>query len=122
MSRLTANEVINSMTGFEERILEKVVGKGIDHMAAEGDSLLMIRSTAAMLKAREAAAGAPTSEREFRAAYQEIQAMPRNDLSELFEVEENEPFEDEPVTEQGKDDSGPGETQPSSLSSASEQD
>jgi hypothetical protein len=122
MSRLTANEVISSMTGFEERIIEKVVGKGIDHMAADGDSLLMIRSTAAMLKAREAAAGAPTSEREFRAAYQEIQAMPRDDLSEIFETEEDEPFPDEPVTDQGKDDSELGQTPPSSPPSVSEQD
>lgn len=121
MSRLTANEVINSLTGFEEMIIEKVTGKGIDHMAADGDSLRMIRATAAMLKAREAAAGAPTSEREFRSAFQEIQAMPRDDLAEIFENEEDEPFEDEPVTEQGKDDSEPDKMQSSSPSSASDQ-
>lgn len=123
MSKLTANEVMDSMTGFEEIAIEKVTGYGIDAMAEQGRSLRLIRAAATILEARKVAGeGAVLSEKEVRAAHLKIQAMPRSELAEVFEVEEDEPFEDEPVTDQGKDDSEHERTPSSSPTSASGQD
>lgn len=117
----TVQEVINSLTGFEEIGIEKATGQGLEYWTMTGRRLVVTRVMAAVIEARKVAGDKRPSEAQIKAAYQEMQAKTQNQLAGYFEDPEDEPFEDEPVTDQGKDNSQSGSEQPASPGSASPQ-
>lgn len=118
-TKRTVQELIDSLTGFEEIGIEKATGYGLEYWGDTGRRLVVTRIMAAIVMARKEAGDKRPSEAQIKAAYQHVQGLKQNEIDPYFEDEEPEIFEDEPVTAQGKDDSGPGETPAGSQSSAS---
>lgn len=116
------NDLIPTLTGFEEIGIEHVCGKSLEEIVDSGTrehpkasrDILLARVMGAVLVARD-------EKLTLKAAWDKVQAMTQSELGDLFEDEdeEEEVFEDEPVTDAGKDDSGPGSEPPSSPSSSS---
>lgn len=115
-------DLIPTLTGFEEIGIEQVCGKPLEEIVDSGTkehpkasrNILLARVMGAVLVAR-------AEKLTLKAAWDKVLTMPQSELGELFEDEdeEEEVFEDEPVTDAGKDDSGTGSEQPSSPSSSS---
>jgi hypothetical protein len=119
----TVQEVIDSLTGFEEMGIAKATGQGLEAWADQGRRLVTTRAVASVLLARsEAEEGKTLTATEIKGAWDRVQAMNQTEVSALFEDEEPEVFPEEPVTEQGKDDSQPSDERESSPGSASEQE
>lgn len=113
----TVQEVIESLTGFEEMAIEAATGQGIEYWTETGRRLVVTRVMAAIIEARKVAGDKRPSESQVKAAYHVVQGKTQNELAELFEDPEDEPFEDEPVTDQGKDGSQSGSEPPISPDS-----
>lgn len=116
------NEIIPTLTGFEEIGIEQVCGKSLEEIVDIGTrehpkaarDILLARVMGAVLVARD-------EKLTLKAAWDKVLAMPQSELGDLFEDEdeEEEAFEDEPVTDAGKDDSETGSEPLSSPSSSS---
>lgn len=118
--KLTFQEAIDSLTGYEEMAVAEVTGQGLEFWGAKGRRLVVARAVAAVLVARsEAEEGAILKRADVKKAWDKVQAMKQSEVDELY-ADDEEVMPDEPVTEQGKDDSEPGSVPESSPSSASE--
>ena len=117
------SELIPTLTGFEELGIEQVCGKPLEEIVDSGTDehpkasrdILLARVMGAVLLARE-------DKTPLRVAWDKVQAMTQAQLGDLFEDDEDdqeEVFEDEPVTDSGKGDSEPGSEPLSSPPSSS---
>lgn len=117
------SELIPTLTGFEELGIEQVCGKPLEEIVDSGTAehpkasrdILLARVMGAVLLARE-------DKTPLRVAWDKVQAMTQAQLGDLFEDDEDdeeEVFDDEPVTDSGKGDSEPGNEPLSSPPSSS---
>ena len=118
-ARPTANETIDSLTGWEEIAIEKSSGKTLEMMQdkAKPNNVLMLRCLGAVLKWRENLAADPAAG--FHAAYSEVMGMSQGSVGDLFGEEPDDLVPAEPDSEVGKDSlplPGELEAKPSSVS------
>lgn len=118
--QVTVQEVVDSLTGFEEMAIDAATGQGIEYWTGTGRRLVVTRIMAAIIEARKVAGDKRPSEAQVKTAYQMVQGKTQTELAALFEDEEDEPFEDDPVTPQGKDGAEQSSGPESSPGSASE--
>jgi hypothetical protein len=119
------NELINTLTGFEEIGIEKVCGYTLEELSDPGSERnpkmnregMLVRAMGAVVIARR-------DKVPLAKAWALVQGMTRDECGDLFpdESEPEEPFEDEPITEPGKDGSVPATTPESSPPSSSTPD
>jgi hypothetical protein len=115
--RLTLQEAIESLTGWEEIAIEQAAGYTIEKMNDEDNprSILLARSVAAVVKSRE-------DDVKYAEAYRAVMGMKQSEVLGFFAEAEEEPVEHDPITEPGKGDSPDVNGLRSSQRSASSQD
>jgi hypothetical protein len=104
--KLTASEVVDTLTGWEEIAIEQSTGKTLEMMQnpEHPNNVLLLRCLAAVLKWREAVAGDLGAK--FHASYHEVMGMTQSTVNDMFsgESEDGDILEGEPDSEAGKDD------------------
>lgn len=93
---ITADEMFDALTGFEEIAISKSFGRTVVELA-NSDQLQLGR---ALIFAHLRRSGIKDV-----AAYKQAQEMGTRQARDYFQPSEDEPMPDEPVTEPGKDDS-----------------
>jgi len=88
---MTASEVVQSLTGYEEIAIEKALGKPIEHLGTESG---LLRALAYVTEKR---GGSSESDAKRRAL-----SLTRKELETYFSDDEDEVMPDEPVTDSGK--------------------
>jgi hypothetical protein len=106
--KLTATEVVDTLTGWEEIAIEQSTGKTLEMMQnpEHPNNVLLLRCLAAVLKWREAVADGDLAAK-FHASYHQVMGMTQSDVNGVFsdESEDGDILEGEPDSEAGKDDS-----------------
>jgi hypothetical protein len=108
--KLTLDEAVESLTGFDEIAIEKKFGHDITTLLTD-HAIRAMRATAFVLKRREGLNDAD--------AYKASMDMTIGQTQDFFADEPDELMPEEPSTELGKDDSAPDEQPMSSPPSAS---
>lgn len=93
--KLTAGEIVESLTGYEEDEIEKRFGADVNVLLATKP----MRALRALIFTVLARTGEKT-------AYKDAMSMPAKDVSPWFAEDEDEPMPEEPITESGKEASG----------------
>jgi hypothetical protein len=111
-------EVVNSLTGWDEIAIEQASGKTLEQMQ-EKHQILMVRCLAAILEWREKLEAGDAAAK-YATVYREVMDRPQHQVTEMFDMDQAEDvMPDEPDSETGKDDSEPGPAPMTSPSSAS---
>lgn len=119
-ARPTANETIDSLTGWEEIAIEQSSGKTLEMMQdkTKPNNVLMLRCLGAVLKWREKTAAGDLAAK-YHASYSEVMGMTQGDVGDLFAGEPDDLVPAEPDSEVGKDDSPQTSELEAKLSSVS---
>lgn len=115
---MRAREFLDTLTGFEEIAIQQMTGKSFDRITGEGEDTLLMRALVAVKFKRE------DPKLSAAAAYNKANGLSRVELGKEFDSGDDDDdlddvFEDEPVSESGKDESTPSEPPMSSPDSAS---
>ena len=103
-STSTADEMFESLTGYDEKAVTESFGATISALA-RNDELQMIRALVFVDKRREGAKA--------RNALEAAQSLTIGEIHAYFAEEEAEPMPDDPVTDSGKGEPSP-ESEPTS--------
>lgn len=90
---ISANEMVGSLTGFEELAIQKAFGINVNDLGKQGT--LALRAAVFSHLRRGGAKD--------RDAYNQAMELPLREVQEYFADEEPEVDPEEPVTDQGKD-------------------
>lgn len=96
--RITADEFMETLTGYDEIAIEKAFSKDVMGLA-QGAPTTLLRSLVFVEKRREG-----LSDKDAKDA---VLQMSLREVNERFAQDDEEPMPEEPVTEAGKDDSQP---------------
>ena len=105
-ARPTANETIDSLTGWEEIAIEQSSGKTLEMFQAKDrpNNVQMMRCLAGVLLWREKLAGGDLAAK-YHASYSEVMGMSQSAVNDLFGEEPDDLVPGEPDSEVGKDSS-----------------
>lgn len=116
----STHEIIETMTGHDERHLEQMTGMTFDAMTQRGEVSKLTRGLIAIQLMRDAAA--ESKKLTWQAAWQQVLEMSRTELNTFF-TEDEDPSEAiegiGPVTEVGKDGQPSKQRPPRKRASAS---
>ena len=119
-AKLTAQEVTESLTGWDEIAIEDAFGRTLEEMADEEGhrQIMLMRALGAVVVARSKNLEAGSFPKAFKDAYREVMGMRQSQVTGLFAEEPDDVMPDEPDSESGKDDSVPMSEPTASLHSA----